>query len=75
MPADPFASFSDDQLQIASVALQLACGRTKTVLSKKRNLWFCIVNEAIVVEAANRGVAIPVGPHHVSAVPPGPPAL
>lgn len=73
--ADPFASISDDDLQTASIALQLACGKTHGVLVKKRAGWYCFVNKVLIVEAANRGIPIPVGPHHVSALGKGPQAL
>jgi hypothetical protein len=72
---DPFAGVTDEELQLGSIALQLACGKTHGVLVRRRAAWFCFLNKALITEAANRGIEIPLGPHHVSVLSKGPQAL
>ena len=72
---DPFALVTNQDLVSGSIALQLACGRTHGVLVKKRSGWFCFINKVLIAEAANRGLPIPLGPHHISALGKGPQAL
>jgi hypothetical protein len=73
--ADAFSGVTNEQLLNMQVAMILACGRSKPVLARRRQQWFCFLNRVLQIEANNRGIASIAPPVHAGDLPPGPQAL
>jgi len=75
VPAAAVHDFSDEDLLHAMLALQLACGKSHSALTKKRRQWFCFLLKALKVEADLRGLAAPPPQSHAGDLPAAPPSL
>lgn len=70
MAARTIQDLTDAELEGVMLALQLACGRAKWVLSQKRRQWFCFTFQVFKVEADLRGLPIPPPGGHSGDLPP-----
>jgi hypothetical protein len=62
---NPLAGLTDTELWNSQLALELACGRNRSSLTKKRRQWFCLLAQNLKVEADLRGVESPAPPYGV----------
>lgn len=65
----PIHDLTDAQLSNIMLALQLACGRSKSSVARHRRDWFCFAFESFKVEADLRGLPAPTPPYHVGDLP------
>ena len=59
------AELTDSEILQLRLALQLACGRGKMPLTRKRRLWFCFLFNVFNVEANLRGLPQPPAKTHM----------
>jgi hypothetical protein len=62
---NPLSSLTNTELWNTQLALELACGRNHSSLTKKRRQWFCLLAQNLKVEADVRGVTSPSHPFGV----------
>jgi hypothetical protein len=67
---DPLASLTPDQLWNLQVLLQIACGRSRSVLRRYRRQHFCLLFQNLKLESDLRGLPTPQAPYHIGDVRP-----
>ena len=59
---NPLELLDDNQLYQTQLALDLACGRAKSVLRRKHRVTLCFLGTALGAEADRRGKSSPTPP-------------
>jgi hypothetical protein len=75
MPSVALDGVSDEHLVNTMIALQLACGRSRGSMVRRRGEWFCFLFRTLDIERQARGLPPPPSHRAVGDLPPAPQGL